>query len=56
MLRSIGLPEMIVIGLVFVLLFGGKKFAEIGKGVGDAIREFKNVSKEAREAKKEAEK
>jgi sec-independent protein translocase protein TatA len=52
MLRAIGLPELLVIGIVFVLLFGGKKIGELGKGVGDSIREFKKATREAEEAKK----
>ena len=53
MLRAIGLPEMMVIGAVFVLLFGGKKISELGKGLGDSIREFKKTQKEMTEAEKE---
>jgi sec-independent protein translocase protein TatA len=56
MLRAIGLPEMIVIGVVFILLFGGKKFGELGKGVGESIREFKKATFHAKEAKEEVEK
>ena len=32
MLRSIGLPELIVIILVFLVLFGGKKIGDSAKG------------------------
>jgi len=53
MLRAIGLPEMIVIGVVFILLFGGRKFGELGKGVGEGLREFKKSVFEAKEAEKE---
>lgn len=54
MLKSIGLPELLVIAGVAVLLFGGKKIGQFGKGLGEAIREFKNVGREAEDAKKEA--
>ncbi|MGA2184047.1 MAG: twin-arginine translocase TatA/TatE family subunit [Bryobacteraceae bacterium] len=43
MLRSIGLPELLVILVVFVLLFGGKKIPEIAKGLGEGIKNFKNA-------------
>ena len=45
MLRSIGLPELIVILLVALVLFGGKKIGDIGKGLGDGIRNFKTAIK-----------
>lgn len=45
MLRSIGPMEWIVIILVFMLLFGGKKLADVGKGLGEGIRNFKSSLK-----------
>ena len=45
MLRSIGLPELIVILVVAVLLFGGKKIPELAKGLGEGIRNFKDSLK-----------
>jgi sec-independent protein translocase protein TatA len=44
-MESIGLPELLVIGLVFIVLFGGKKLPEIGKGIGDGIKNFKAALK-----------
>lgn len=41
MLRNIGPTEIVVILLVFLLLFGGKKLADVGKGLGEGIRNFK---------------
>jgi sec-independent protein translocase protein TatA len=46
MLRSIGLPELLVILVVAVLLFGGKKIPELAKGLGEGIRNFKGALKE----------
>ncbi len=46
MLRSIGLPELMVILVVAVLLFGGKKIPELAKGLGEGIRNFKDSMKE----------
>ncbi len=45
MLRSIGLPELLVILVVAVLLFGGKKIPELAKGLGEGIRNFKDSLK-----------
>jgi sec-independent protein translocase protein TatA len=46
MLRSIGLPELMVILVVAVLLFGGKKIPELAKGLGVGIRNFKDSLKD----------
>ena len=37
----IGMPELILILVVFVLLFGAQKLPEMGAALGKAIREFK---------------
>jgi sec-independent protein translocase protein TatA len=41
---NIGGPEMIVIFLVVLLLFGGKKLPELARGLGKGLREFKDAS------------
>jgi len=46
MFRSIGLPELLVILVVAVLLFGGKKIPDLAKGLGEGIKNFKNAVKE----------
>ena len=45
MLRGIGTTEIIIIAVVLLILFGGKKLPELGRGVGDAIREFRKSLK-----------
>jgi sec-independent protein translocase protein TatA len=45
MFRTLGPTEIVIIIIVFVLLFGGKKIADIGKGLGEGIRNFKNSVK-----------
>ncbi len=44
-METIGWQELLVIGIVFVVLFGGKKIPEMGKGVGEAIKNFKSALK-----------
>lgn len=46
MFRNLGTSELIIITLILVLLFGGKKIPEFIKGVGEAIKEFKRASKD----------
>jgi sec-independent protein translocase protein TatA len=41
-----GATEWILIIVVIVLLFGGKKIPELMKGLGSGIKEFKNAAKE----------
>jgi len=45
-LRNIGAVELIVIALVIILFFGGKKIPELVRGITDAMREFKSASKD----------
>lgn len=46
---SIGAPELIVIALIAILLFGASRIADIGKGLGQGIKNFKQGLKEANE-------
>ncbi len=56
-MADIGWPELLVIGLVFVLLFGTQKIPGAMKGLGEAIRGFKtSVKGEAEDLRKEIEK
>ncbi len=41
-----GGQEIIIIAIVILLLFGGRKIPELMKGLGSGIKEFKNASKE----------
>lgn len=46
LLLNFGAPEIIVIGLIVVLLFGGKKIPELMKGLGKGVKNFKDGMKE----------
>jgi sec-independent protein translocase protein TatA len=41
---GIGGPEMVMIFLLVLLLFGGKKLPEFAKGLGKSVREFKRAA------------
>lgn len=41
-LNNIGLPEILVILLILLLLFGGKKIPELMKGLGKGVKSFKD--------------
>lgn len=45
MFQSIGVTEWLIIALIVILLFGGKKIPELFKGLAEAIKEFKKASK-----------
>ena len=50
---GIGMPELIIILVIILIIFGAGKLPEIGAGMGKAIRNFKGASDEE---KKEPEK
>lgn len=47
-LGGIGGTELLVIGGIILLLFGGRKIPEMMKGLGKGIREFKDASAEGK--------
>ena len=49
---GLGPTELIIIAVIVLLIFGAKRLPEIGKGVGGAIREFREVKKELGSKKK----
>ena len=51
---GIGMPELIIILVIILIIFGAGKLPEIGSGIGKAIRNFKGAT--AEDAKKETDK
>ena len=58
-LAFVGMWEVIIIALVVLLLFGGKKIPELMKGLGKGVKSFKDgmkdVENDVKEIKKEIE-
>jgi len=50
---SLGWPELLIIALIAVVLFGAGRLADIGKGLGQGIKHFKKGLKEAEDIGKE---
>jgi len=46
MFRNIGTTEIIIIAVLILVLFGGKKIPELMRGIGQSIKEFRKASKE----------
>ncbi|MBV8906318.1 MAG: twin-arginine translocase TatA/TatE family subunit [Acidobacteriia bacterium] len=42
---GLGFQEIAIIAILGVLLFGGKKIGDLGKGLGEGIRNFKSALK-----------
>ena len=46
MFGSLGMPELIVIMVIALLVFGPKKLPEVGRSIGKALREFKKTTED----------
>ena len=53
---GLGGPEVLAILVLALVLFGGKKVGDLGKGLGEGIRNFKDALKGPEEEKKVEEK
>ena len=49
---AIGPWQIVLIVVIVLLLFGGKKIPELMRGLGSGLKEFKNASKEENEDEK----
>jgi sec-independent protein translocase protein TatA len=52
---GLGVPELVIILVILLVLFGGAKLPSLAKGLGQSIKEFKKASKEVEEADKPSE-
>jgi sec-independent protein translocase protein TatA len=48
MFGSVGMPEMIIILVIALIIFGPRKLPELGRSLGKSINEFKKASNELR--------
>jgi len=46
MIGKLGLPELLLILVIALLIFGPSKLADLGKGLGEGIRNFKSSMKD----------
>lgn len=45
MFGKLGLPELLIILVIVILIFGANRLPEIGRGIGRGIRNFKDATK-----------
>lgn len=45
---GLGLPELLLILLAVILLFGGSKLPQLGKGLGESVRSFRKALREVK--------
>ena len=43
---SLGFPELMIILIIIIMIFGANRLPEIGRGIGKGIRNFKDATKE----------
>lgn len=46
MFGSLGIPELIIILLIIILIFGANRLPDIGRGIGKGIRNFKEANRD----------
>lgn len=52
---GLGAPELVIILIILLVLFGGAKLPSLAKGLGQSIKEFKKAAKEDSDDDKPAE-
>ncbi len=53
MFGSLGLPELLVILLIVIIIFGANKLPQLGRGLGEGLRNFKDSVKSGTEQPKD---
>jgi sec-independent protein translocase protein TatA len=46
MFRNIGLPEIMLLVLLFIVVFGSKRIPDIAESIGKALKKFRKASQE----------
>lgn len=54
MFGSLGVPELLLILVIVIIIFGAGKLPQLGKGLGEGIRNFKDSVKHDETPKKDA--
>jgi sec-independent protein translocase protein TatA len=54
MIGGLGIQELLIVFIIALVLFGGKKLPEVGQNLGKALRSFKAAEEEVRRDLKEA--
>lgn len=49
MIGRLGYPELLIILVIIIVLFGASRLPEIGRGIGKGIRNFKDATKEGKD-------
>ena len=53
MFKNIGATELLIIALIIIFLFGGRKIPELIRGLAEGIKEFRKENKEEEKPKEE---
>ena len=51
MFGSLGVPELLLILVIVIIIFGAGKLPQLGKGLGEGIRNFRDSVKDGQESK-----
>jgi sec-independent protein translocase protein TatA len=51
----LGIPELVIILVIVILIFGANRLPEIGRGIGKGIRNFKDANKNDKDEPKNGE-
>jgi sec-independent protein translocase protein TatA len=46
MIGRLGMPELLVILVIVILIFGANRLPELGRGIGKGIRNFKDATRD----------